>query len=170
MKKLITIILILALAVPALALADLPDVTGMTDQELHDMISACSAELMARSTTEPDGTLLFEYEGTKVYQTGEAEISFIGYLQIPIAIYNDSDTAVSIGVDNVICNGWEIIGFCESASAHAKKKGTLTFAVDSADVTSIDQIESLKFIWTVTNEDTFMYIYKQTEPEEHRFW
>ena len=34
MKKLITLLLILALAMPALALANLPDISGLTDEEL----------------------------------------------------------------------------------------------------------------------------------------
>lgn len=170
MKKLITIILAVAMLLPAIALADLPDVTAFTDQELKDLISACSAELMARNTSEPEGTLLFEYEGARIYQTGDAEIGFVGYLQIPIAIYNDMDIGVSISVDKAVCNGWDIYGLGEGASPHAKKKGTLTFAVNDADVTSLDQIESLRFIWTVTNTENYMYIYKQPEPEEHRFW
>ena len=37
MKKLITIILILALALPALALADLPDISGLSFEELTQL-------------------------------------------------------------------------------------------------------------------------------------
>ena len=37
MKKLITIILILALAVPAAALADLPDISGLSEEELIEL-------------------------------------------------------------------------------------------------------------------------------------
>ena len=59
MKRLITIILILALAVPAAALAD-QDISLMTDQELKDMIAACSAEIRSRNTSEPEGILLFD--------------------------------------------------------------------------------------------------------------
>lgn len=170
MKKLITIVLALAMILPAVAMADLPDVSGLSDQELKDLIAACSTELRERNTTEPEGILLFEYEGARIYQTGKAEINILGYLQIPVAIYNDSDTNLSIGVDNVVCNGWDIMGIGEGASAHAKKKGDLNFTVDDADVTSVDQIESLRFIWTVTNTDNYRFIYKQQEPEEHRFW
>lgn len=170
MKKLLTIILMLTLLLPAATLADLPDVNSFSDQELTDLITACSAELMARHTSEPEGTLLYEYEGARIYQTGPAKINFIGYLEIPVAVYNDMDIGISFGVDGVTCNGWDIFGSGAGASANAKKKDTLIFMVPDAEVTSIDQIESLRFKWTVTNSETYMYIYKQEKPEEHRFW
>ena len=43
MKKLITIILAMAMLLPAVALADLPDITSLSDQELKDLIEVCSA-------------------------------------------------------------------------------------------------------------------------------
>lgn len=170
MKKLITIILALVMFIPVVSLADLPDVTAMSDQELKDLISAASAELMARNASDPEGTLLFEYEGARIYQTGNAEINFMGYLQIPVAVYNDMDIGISFGTDAVTCNGWDIYGSSAGATAKAKKKDTLTFKVDDAEITSLDQIDSLRFKWTVTNTETYMYIYKQEESEEHRFW
>ena len=169
MKKLIATILIIIL-LPIAAMADLPDVTGMTDQELKDLISACSQELRARNTSEPEGILLFEYEGARIYQTGKAEINFMGYLEIPVAIYNDMDIGISFGMDNVTCNGWDIYGSSVGASAKAKKKDTLMFSVPDAEVKSMDQIDSLRFKWTVTNTETYMFIFKQEEQEEHRFW
>ena len=85
MKKLLTIILAVSLLLPAIALADLPDVTAYTDQELKDLISACSAELRARNTEEPAGTLVFEHEGVKLYQTGNPRFSS-DYMYIPVSI------------------------------------------------------------------------------------
>ena len=169
MKKLITTILILALAVPSLALADLPDVTGMTDQELHDMISACSAELMARSTTEPDGTLLFEYDGFRVYQTGEAVLSG-KKITIPVLMINDRDVETSVGIRDAVCNGWEIdirtgSGLVEKSKRRDEIVITLT---DDINLTSLDEIESLVFRWTAT--EGIMYVFKEEERTEHRFW
>ena len=169
MKKLLALILTVALLLPALALADLPDVTGMTDQELKDLISACSAELMARNKTEPEGILLFEYEGVRVYQTDDVRV-FSSFLYVPVAIYNDTDHKVSVSPDNVICNGWDIYGGGCNASGKAKNKADMSFNIGDADVTSVDQIESLKFVWTVYNMDTYKKIYVQEEAEEHRFW
>jgi len=167
MKKLFAMILVIALALPVIALAD-PDVTSMTDQELRDMITACSAELRARSTTEPDGTLLFETEGLKLYQIGEPRVSS-DYLYIPVAIYNDLDFQVSLSPNVPKINGWEIYSSGASANAKSKKKDELSFKISDADVTALDQIDSFVFGWTVFNMDTWEFPF-ESEGEEQRFW
>ena len=56
MKKLITLLLILALALPGLALADLPDISGLTTEELLRLDWAIQDILFER--TLEDGVLL----------------------------------------------------------------------------------------------------------------
>ena len=56
MKKLITLLLILALAMPTLALADLPDISGLTTEELLHLDWAIQDILFER--TLEDGVLL----------------------------------------------------------------------------------------------------------------
>ena len=62
MKKLITIVLILALAVPALALADLPDISGLTEEELielNHLIQICLfSEKLVEGVKVPPGTYI----------------------------------------------------------------------------------------------------------------
>lgn len=170
MKKLIAIIMALVIILPVVALAELPDITSFSDQELKDLISACSAELMTRRTYNPEGILLFEYEGAKVYQTGKATVDSSGHLRVPVVVYNDMDCGIAFGAENVICNGWDVAGGGVKASAKAKSKENLLFLLGDAEITSLEQIESLRFKLTVTNTDTFMYLYKQEELEERRFW
>ena len=57
-----------------------------------------------------------------------------------------------------------------SATGKAKNKDELTFNIADADASSVDQINSLKFVWTVHDMDAFKKLYEQEEPEEHRFW
>ena len=168
MKKLITIILALALLLPAIALADLPDVTALSDQELKDLISDASAELMARNTTEPEGILIFEMEGLKVFQTADAYTSD-DFLYVPIALYNENNYGVTLTPSDGNCNGWDVWCTGGNVSANAKSKEFLVFSISDADVESIDEIDSLKFRWVVYNSD-FDTIHNQKEAEEHRFW
>jgi hypothetical protein len=170
MKKLITVTLILALLLPAVALADLPDITGMTDQELKDLISACSQELRARNTSEPEGILIFEYEGVRVYQTGDVYFDNRGYLNFPVAVYNDTEHEMVISIEDATCNGWDVSALNCRATGKAKHKDDLSIKVIDADVTSIDQIESLAFRWKVLDFTDLKEIYLQEEKEEHRFW
>ena len=176
MKKLIIVILILALILPAVAMADfdlasMMDLSSISDEQLQNIISNCSAELMARHTTEPEGTLIFEYEGVKVYQTGKAEVNaFTGFLTVPVAVYNDTDSEMVISAENTHCNGWDIsAGNCR-ASAKSKKKDDIYFDITDADVKTIDQIDSLNFKWQVYDYDHYSTIYTQEKSEEHRFW
>ncbi len=170
MKKLITIILILALILPAAALSDIPDVSGKTDQELKDLISACSIELRERAST-PDGwVLLFEYDGIQLYQIDEAEI-FLGSLRVPVALCNNTDRDTLLCVKDCLCNGWDITGGSCSAKHNSKKKDSLYFHTENSDVKSIDEITSLQFRWDlIDTTEKAVSVYEQTEPEEHRFW
>lgn len=169
MRKLIIAILILSM-LPIVAFADV-DVTAMTDQELKDLISACSAELLTRIETEPEGTLLFNEGGMRAYQTGEAYIDNQGLLRVPVTICNDLDERAAIMPKDETCNGWDIMsnGGAET-KAKSKKKGEFTFWVNKADVTDISQIVSLSYRWTVFSMESVKTVYEQEEPEEHRFW
>ena len=52
MKRLITILLILALAVPAISLADLPDISGLTNEELVELNKNIQSILFSRQLVD----------------------------------------------------------------------------------------------------------------------
>ena len=166
MKKLFAVILIIVI-LPVIALAN-PDVSSMTDQELRDMIAACSAELRARATSEPDGILIFEWEGVKVYQIGDPYISF-SFLYVPVAVYNDTDSEMVISPENVLCNGWSIYGGSCRAPGKAKKKDTISFNVEDANVSELNTIDSLSFHFEVYDYTNRKTVY-EGETSEYRFW
>lgn len=168
MKKLITIILAMAMLLPVVALADLPDITSLSDQELKDLIEVCSAELASRDTAKAEETLLFDQDGVKLFQTGEAYV-YDEYMYIPVAIHSEKDFELSLGMENVKLNGWDVYSSGVFVSANAKKKGELSFKIADADVSEISQIESLEFSWVIFNNETWEFPYRG-EVEEHRFW
>ena len=168
MKKLITMLLILTLSVPALALAEY-NVESMTDAELKDTIKKCSDELASRYTT-PDGwILLFEYESVQIYQIGEARLGSTLIIKVPIAIINNYDFDIHVNLYKASCNGWEISTWPIEAPANLKKKSELYFFADDSDITTLDDVTSLRFVWDI-HDDDYKKIYKQDVPEEHRFW
>lgn len=167
MKKILALILVLVL-VPVFALADF-DCSGMTDQELQEALSAISAELMSRHKSAPEGILIFEWEGVRVYQKGDAYISG-DTLYIPVAVYNEMDHEMVISAVDSVCNGWDVYSGNCRASGNAKNKDDITFKVSDADMTSIDQIEGLRFKWQVYDFSVYEVLYLQEEREEHRFW
>ena len=168
MKKLITIILALSMLIPAVSLADLPDVTVLSDQELKDLITAASAELIARNADGSAGTLVFECEGVKLYQIGEPRLSS-DYMYIPVAVYNDLDYELTFMPNAAKINGWEVYSSGVTVVAKAKKKGEISFKISDADVKETSQIESLRMSWQIFNQETWD-IMKVSEEEEYRFW
>lgn len=172
MKKLIAIVLILAVAMllPCFAVGDV-DVSGMTDHELKDTIAACAAELRIRHETTPDGILLFDAGGMRMYQTGDAYINNQGLLMVPVTICNDLDERAAILFEEETCNGWDIMsnGGAET-KPKSKKKAEITFWVNDADVKEISEIESLSFKWTVFSMESATVLYEQENAEQYRFW
>ena len=168
MKKLLTMILALALILPAAAMAD-PDVKSMTDQQLRDLISACSAELQARATTPEGWVLLVESESVQLYQIGEAMISDNQIITIPVAVVNNSDIDVRVEPEDILLNGWEIDCWGAKASANSKKKGELEFFAYDSDVKSLEDVSSFVFRFEIRDND-YNVLYKDEAPAEHRFW
>lgn len=170
MKKLLTIILILALLLPAAALSDLPDVTSFSDQELKDLISACSHELIARNTVDPEGILLFDDAGIRLYQIGEAYIER-GRIEVPCMMYNDLDIGASVSPISVVCNGYAIHGYTGGElPPQSKMECELDFATASLVLESLDDVYSLIFSWQIYSLEKPGVVYTQEEREEHRFW
>lgn len=170
MKKLIAIILILCTVIVTNAMAEL-DVSSMTDQELKDMITVCSAELRARALVQEKGILLFEYDGIALYQTGNAEVNGNGLIIIPALIENDRDEPTCIAGKDIICNGWDIMAnFGGTIQEHSKCKVDMIFLSGDAELKTLDDIYSLSFKWYVTSGTTHKTLYEDEEREEHRFW
>ena len=84
MKKLIVVILIFAMILPAAVIAE--GMASMSDQELKDAIAMYSRELASRHTNQDGWVLIFEYESVQVYQVGEARIGSSGIITVPVAV------------------------------------------------------------------------------------
>jgi len=174
MKKLLSLLLVMIM-LPIAALANSIDLTTMfdfstmTDDALKNIISLCSAELRSRASSDPEGVLLFEYDKIRLYQTGDPYINY-GILYIPVVICNDGDYEAFVSPDNTICNGWSIYSSGCSTLANSKKKDAISFKIEDAEVTSVDQITSLLFVWNIFDMGTFNTTYQDEQPTEHRFW
>lgn len=169
MKKLIVLFVALVILLPVVGLADPADVSSMTDEELKEMISACSAELMKRNTNEPEGILLFEYDGYFVYQTDEAYIKG-DYILVPVLLMNNRETETSVGIREAVLNGWDINVSIMGASLNekSKKRDEIRISLKDTGVSSLEDVESFIFRWTAT--EGVRYVFKEEERTEHRFW
>ena len=90
MKKLITIVLILALAVPALALADLPDISGLSYNELIELRTKIqtqlfSSQLISGVTVPPGEYIVGEDIPEGSYRVGIINMGLDSMIEIDTA-------------------------------------------------------------------------------------
>ena len=170
MKKVFALILAVAMLLPCFAVGDV-DVSCMTDQELKDLIMACSAELRERmKTTDPEGILLFNESGVRLYQLGNAYIER-GRIKIPCMMYNDLEYGASVSPISVVCNDYAVGGYTGGElPAKSRGKCELDFATADLELKSLDEVYSLIFAWQIYSLEKPGIVYTSPEREEHRFW
>ena len=165
------ILMVSAVLLCSVALAEV-DVSGLSDQELKDLISDCSAELRKRAaSTDPEGVLLFDQGGMRLYQTGDAFVSDSGRLEIPVALYNDLETTTAgLSPESVVCNGVFVYGYLGPWIPPQSMTFTeLDFATEDCRIDSVDDVFSLLFQWQIYSPEEGVML-KTPEREEHRFW
>lgn len=152
------------------ALADV-DVSGMSDQELKDLISDCSSELRKRAaSSDPVGVLLFDQGGMRLYQTGDAFIDS-GRLKVPVALFNDLETSTaSLSPVFVVCNGVATSGDIGPwIPPQSMTVTVLDFSTEDCSIDSLDDVFSLVFQWQIYAAGEGVLL-ETPERDEHRFW
>lgn len=169
-KRLLSLLFVLVLLCSS-ALADI-DVSSMTDAELKNLMSLCAYELRSRAASEdPEGILLLDQGGMKLYQVGDASLNVSsGMIEIPVLVVNDSDEEMFCGMDDVICNGVEV-DLMSGTMTTAKARQNVSMYLMASDVglKSLDDVYNLSGRWYVMNTRGD-YLYQQEDPEEIRFW
>ena len=165
------ILMVSAVLLCSVALAEV-DVSGLNDQELKDLISDCSAELRKRAaSTDPEGVLLFDQGGMRLYQTGDAFISDSGRLKVPVTLCNDLESSTaSLSPVFVVCNCVSTGGYLGSWIPPQSMTFTeLDFATEDCRISSVDDVFSLVFQWQIYAVGEGVLL-ETPEREEHRFW
>ena len=150
MKKLFALFLaiLMFVAIPCEAFADLPDLAAMADDELQELINAARNELTRRGLKAEENTVLYDQDGIQIYLTGKKYVEDYGdssELYVEVVIINDSDNDIGILMDSATINGWEIYGWgTDDISAGKKKKAEFEFLASDADVFSIEEVEDLE--------------------------
>jgi len=168
MKRILSLIVAIVLIVPVISFADI-DISSLTDQELRYIIDLCTSELQSRAKLDSKGFLLLSHSGVEIYQTKTPSIDYVGYLRVPISIYNDTDDDLYIYLTNAKCNGWDIYsGLCQ-VSGRGKTKEELVFKVSDADAKSFSDILTLCFTYEIRNNSLFL-LYSQDAVKEDIYW
>jgi len=158
MKKLLSLILATML-LGSVALAESVDYASMTDEELHGIIDSARNELTKREMVFGEKTVLIDQDGVQFYLTGEYEFNASSdskYTELETVLINNSDRKVTVTVDDLYVNGWQIFAMCGSnADAGKKDKGSLDMSLADAEVNTFEDIQDMEFMIRVYDSETY---------------
>ncbi len=161
MKKIFALVLavLLFVAIPCEAFAEVPDFSAMSDEELHALINASRNELAARELIAGENVLLFDQEGVQVFMTGNNSIDDYGNsveLNIEVVIINDSEYDIALVDDSTSVNGWEVMFYgVGGVSAGKKKKAELELEISDASISTLEEVEDIEFVFQILDEDSY---------------
>ncbi len=158
-KKVASLFLIFIMLLPVISLADIPNVTKMSDDELHQTISAVYTKLEKRSLT--DSNIILRRDGITVSRNGEAYVERL-YLRIPVIILNETDEATTLVPDGCVINGWTVTALApDFAEPHSQIKTELVFKIDEAECATIEDIKTIGVKYYVEMKVDGMYSYNK---------
>lgn len=167
MKRFIAVVMLLSILCTT-ALAEM-DVQSMTDQDLQQTINQCAEELRKRNTDE-SGTLIFEQEGLRLYQVGDAYIDKSGRIKVPVIGYSEIDARISVTPSIVACNGFTVQGYgLTYISPKSAMIGELDFATGDLKLESLDDVFSLIMTFSLYSPELGS-VYGGGDRIEYRFW
>lgn len=156
--------LLLFIAIPCEAFAELPDFAAMSDEELQELVNAARNELARRGLAAEEGTVIYDEDGIQIYLTGKQYVEDYGdssTLYVEVVIINDSDKDIGIMMESSTINGWEIYGWgTDDISAGKKKKAEFEFNASDADVFAIEEVEDIEMQMNIYDSETYETIKK----------
>lgn len=158
MKKMLSFFLVFILLSYSAALADMPDVKALNDEELVETINLAFEELAHRSI-DADKVLVQLYELTAVRE-GDSYVKN-GNLYIPIILYNESDDEMTLGPGGCVINGWTAtaISSLDYAQPHSRIKTKLIFKLEDTDCKNLEDVKSIdvKYHLEMTKDGSYYH-------------
>ena len=163
MKKVVSMLLVLVLS-SALVVSYGEDYSAMTDSELLQKLDLIYAELDARKYN--DDSLMFEYEGLKIYYERAYMKGFDKTLVIEASAINEGDYRISVGADDFFINGWKVhpIVVVDLRPGQKQKLEIKIYDSDKkAEISSIQDLKEIDAIYYTYDPATNKYIVKDLE-------
>ena len=159
MKKVLSLLIIVSMLFPLIALADY---SSMTDEELEIELRA---EITRRASLKEGKQVLVDADGLTVTLTGgpvwKQLYDGTHYIELPIMAVNSSEQAIGLSNDDIYVNGWKISGnMFLSLEPGMKTKETITlYQVDiNADMEKLEDLEDVKIRLHTFNTTTYYTI------------
>lgn len=162
MRKLFSLVLaLLMLCSCSLAFAAEIDFSGMTQDELLNVIDQARLELTKFLPAVVDGTVLYEDENVKITLNGDIYMEY-GALNIPVIVENYTDFDLIIGIEDSSCNGWDVGSATVSVSAGKKAKDEFAYygADEDAELTSAEEVQDITGTLYYFDTETYDRLYE----------
>ena len=156
-KVLVAILALFMLFGSTVGFAEGIDLSGMSEEELKNLIDAARLEMTKYHPVIEEGMILYEDENIKMTYTGTMEIDMFDQLVLKVIVENNSEHNLIISCGNVSCNGWSIWDASIDVPAKKKAKTELTFmdAVESAELTAVEDVQDIECDIYYFDEDTW---------------
>lgn len=174
MKRIATILLILAILLPSYALAAPPtpvqepttastligdtDLNDMTREELHSLINRARAALQKYEVYAETDNILLDQFGVKVIMKGY-ELDGTTF-NMSYIIENNSDQDLIITADNEYMNGRDVhFLFSNKLESGKKTKDKLRiYDINEIGISSTDDLETLELIFELSDAESYKTI------------
>lgn len=165
MKRTVSIFMIIMLLVTSVSFAEEIDYASLSAEKLHKIINLARNELVIRESVAAKDVYLIDEENLKIYLTGNQEIDWMGYLVLGVVVINNTDKTITVGIKNSSINGWEVDNiFWAQVSANKKKKDELSFKIEDADISAIEEIEEIEIAFYYYRDADDWNTRVETEP------
>ncbi|MGI6739158.1 MAG: hypothetical protein ACOX54_07240 [Christensenellales bacterium] len=165
MKRTVSIFMIIMLLVTSVSFAEEIDYASLSAEKLHKIINLARNELVIRESVAAKDVYLIDEENLKIYLTGNQEIDWMGYLALGVVVINNTDKTITVGIKNSSINGWEVDNiFWAQVSANKKKKDELSFKIEDADISAIEEIEEIEIAFYYYRDADDWNTRVETEP------
>ncbi|HHU02345.1 MAG TPA: hypothetical protein GXZ91_04345 [Christensenellaceae bacterium] len=165
MKRTVSIFMIIMLLVTSVSFAEEIDYASLSAEKLHKIINLARNELVIRESVAAKDVYLIDEENLKIYLTGNQEIDWMGYLALGVVVINNTDKTITVGIKNSSINGWEVDNiFWAQVSANKKKKDELSFKIEDADISAIEEIVEIEIAFYYYRDADDWNTRVETEP------
>ena len=162
MKKIVAVIIVIAMMIMNSAFAIDIDFAQLTEEELTQLITYAINERWRRN--EDHGKFFtdnWNYKGDDGLCLRLKDIRDWGdYAQGVLEVFNDTENAIVLRPVNAKVNGWDVDFYCnEEISAYGRRRCSISFQMKQADIRSVDEIDTIELSFEVENTHEYRTLY-----------
>ena len=162
MKKLIALIVVVMMVFSFAAHAEI-DLSMMTDEELNELINNAIVEQWRRkydSARYYTDSWVYDGEDGLRFRLSSDVDTLGSNMIMTLEVDNGTDEGIYLFPTKMTVNGWDVEGNCyDEISAHGKRRCSLYFDMNQADIRGLSDIQLLAISFSVTRSYDYSELY-----------